>query len=142
MNEDHSFATGLNRIGASSKYIFRKTGEEVEVIAFGQAEDGARSEEDWVSFIDASGREHIKAHLTLQFDFKATDTMSSLFQKALSATIPTNEHLPWDHWRYELFKTYHFEEGYTPKEAVKAADECIDILRGTDRASSQETIIQ
>ena len=136
MSENNLPAFGLNRFARADKYIFRKTGEQVEIIAFEQVENGARSEEDWVSFIDASGREHIKAHLTLQFDFKETDTMHSLFRKALDATIPTNEHLPWDHWRFELFKTYHFEEGYTLEEAVKAADECIGLPRGADQASS------
>ena len=72
MSENNLPAFGLNRFARADKYIFRKTGEQVEIIAFEQVENGARSEEDWVSFIDASGREHIKAHLTLQFDFKET----------------------------------------------------------------------
>lgn len=60
-------------------YTFRKTGEEIEVIDSYQPEKGARSDEDWVTYIDSNGQEHIKEHLNLQLDFKANTKWASLF---------------------------------------------------------------
>ena len=42
------------------KKIMRKTGEVVEVIASDIKDNGARSDGDWVSYIDSNGVEHIK----------------------------------------------------------------------------------
>lgn len=39
------------------KYRLRKTGEPVEIVAWETAEKGARSESDWVSYIDSAGVE-------------------------------------------------------------------------------------
>lgn len=52
------------------KSILRSTGEEVEIIDSEIKEHGARSNEDWVTYIDSDGNEHIKEHLNLQLDFK------------------------------------------------------------------------
>ena len=51
------------------KYRIRKTDELVEIVAWETADKGARSESDWVSYIDSQGNEHIKEHLTLEWDF-------------------------------------------------------------------------
>lgn len=77
----------------ASKYIIRKTNEEVEVLAFNQPDRGGRSnyekhkadyEYDWVSYIDSNGVEHIKEHLNILFDFKPVinDTWNSMFNWA------------------------------------------------------------
>ena len=52
------------------KSILRSTGEEVEIIDSEIKERGARSEEDWVTYIDSNGKEHIREHLNIQLDFK------------------------------------------------------------------------
>jgi hypothetical protein len=52
------------------KSILRSTGEEVEIIDSEIKERGARSDDDWVTYIDSNGNEHIKEHLNIQLDFK------------------------------------------------------------------------
>ena len=52
------------------KSILRSTGEEVEIIDSEIKERGARTDEDWVTYIDSNGKEHIKEHLNIQLDFK------------------------------------------------------------------------
>ena len=47
------------------KYRLRKTDEPVEIVAWETAEKGARSESDWVSYIDANGNEHIKGRILM-----------------------------------------------------------------------------
>ena len=37
------------------KSIIRKTEKEVEIVAFNQANNGERSDEDWVTYIDSKG---------------------------------------------------------------------------------------
>ena len=73
------------------KSILRSTGEEVEIIDAEIKERGARSEEDWVTYIGSDGNEHIKEHLNLQLDFKpvVNDTWSKVFDFAKGNKIPT-----------------------------------------------------
>ena len=73
------------------KSILRSTGEEVEVIDSEIKERGARSDEDWVTYIDSKGKEHIKEHLNLQLDFKpvVNDTWSKVFDFAKDNKMPT-----------------------------------------------------
>ena len=73
------------------KSILRSTGEEVEIIDSQIKDRGARSDEDWVTYIDSEGREHIKEHLNLQLDFKPVinDTWSKVFDFAKGSKIPT-----------------------------------------------------
>ena len=86
------------------KYRLRKTDELVEIIAWETADKGARSESDWVSYIDADGNEHIKEHLTLEWDF----VIDSPLDKMLKTFEPTkfSEYDPWEGRRYELAKEY------------------------------------
>lgn len=64
-----------------SKSILRSTKEEVEIIDCCIKSRGERNDEDWVSYIDSNGNEHIKEHLNFQFDFKPiiNDTWNSMF---------------------------------------------------------------
>ena len=72
------------------KSILRSTGEEVEIIDSQIKERGARSDEDWVTYIDSEGNEHIKEHLNLQLDFKpiVIDTFNKVFDFATNK-MPT-----------------------------------------------------
>jgi len=72
------------------KMVLRSTGEEVEVIDSQIKERGARSDEDWVTYIDPNGNEHIKEHLNLQLDFKpvVNDTFNKMLDFATNK-IPT-----------------------------------------------------
>ncbi len=74
----------------ASKYIIRSTGEEVEVIAFNQPENGDRSDDDWVTYIDAQGKEHIKEKLNMQLDFKPYNF--NLLEKMLE--MPSFQKMP------------------------------------------------
>ena len=78
---------------AVPKFIFRSTGEEVEVIDSEIKERGDRSEFDWVTYIDSQGKEHIREHLNIQLDFKAvsTDTFNKLLDVAKSSNIPSTK---------------------------------------------------
>lgn len=73
------------------KSILRSTGEEVEIIDSEIKERGARSDEDWVTYIDSDGKEHIKEHLNIQLDFKpvVNDTWNKVFDFAKDNKMPT-----------------------------------------------------
>lgn len=60
---------------AKNLYVLRSTNEDVEVTSFNQVSKGERSHEDWVTYIDNNGVEHIKEHLNMELDFKASDLM-------------------------------------------------------------------
>ena len=70
-----------NPLGLVGKYTLRSTGEEVEVIASNLVENGARSDGDWVTYIDSIGKEHIKEHLSIQLDFKVSPELPDVFKK-------------------------------------------------------------
>ena len=72
------------------KSILRNTGEEVEIIDSEIKERGARSDEDWVTYIDSKGKEHIREHLNIQLDFKpiVNDTFNKVFDLAANK-MPT-----------------------------------------------------
>ena len=81
------------------KSILRSTGEEVEIIDFNLPNRGMRTEAkditfeegDWVTYIDSSGKEHIKEHLNIQLDFKPVinDTWNKVFDFAKDNKMPT-----------------------------------------------------
>lgn len=73
------------------KSILRSTGEEVEIIDSEIKERGIRSDEDWVTYIDSDGNEHIKEHLNFQFDFKpvVNDTWNKVFNFVKDNKMPT-----------------------------------------------------
>lgn len=68
-----------------NKYIIRSTGEKVEVIDSNVASRGERSGDDWVTYIDSKGVEHIKEYLNLQLDFKYGKDFVDLFGKMFEA---------------------------------------------------------
>lgn len=117
------------------KYRLRKTDEAVEVIAWETVEKGARNENDWVSFIDSEGKEHVKEHLTLEWDLVIDNPFDSLMTKWEPMKLP--EFDPWEQRRYELVKemflTAYKEDVFLStcivSDLVKHADEVIDALK-------------
>lgn len=117
------------------KYRLRKTDELVEIVAWETADKGARSESDWVSYIDAQGNEHIKEHLTLEWDF-VTD---SPFEKIISGGFGSglDKYDPWDARRYELVKEFVMVKGDCLADAVLKADAMIAALKKSPEAAKE-----
>lgn len=114
------------------KYRLRKTDEPVEIVAWETVEKGARSESDWVSYIDASGAEHIKEHLTLEWDF----VIDSPFDKVLSGGFGSLDKLDiWESRRYELAKEFVKDGLADIAGAVAMADELITELKKSPDAT-------
>lgn len=113
------------------KYRLRETDEPVEIVAWETAEKGARSESDWVSYIDAYGDEHVKEHLTLEWDF----VIDSPFEKIISGGFGSglDKYDPWDGRRYELVKEYVLRDLANDRvnvdKAVAFADDIIAALK-------------
>ena len=108
------------------KSILRSTGEEVEIIDFETKERGDRTDEDWVTYIDSEGTEHIKEHLNLQLDFKpvVNDTFNKVFDFATKNKYPTerNKRI------FEVAKALYLdnERDYSIGEAVQVATKLVD----------------
>lgn len=118
------------------KYRLRKTDDPVEIIAWETAEKGARSKSDWVSYIDALGNEHVKEHLTLEWDFVLESPFENdILKKFVKGELPQFD--PWESRRYELVKemflTAYKEDVFLStcivSDLVKHADEVIDALK-------------
>ncbi len=106
------------------KSILRSTGEEVEIIDFEAKERGDRTDEDWVTYIDANGNEHIKEHLNLQLDFKpvVNDTWSKVLDFAKDNKMPTTRNCRIFEVAKELLLKFQFDA----EEAVRKAIELVD----------------
>ena len=72
--------------GIKNIYILRSTNEEVEVTSFNQVTKGERSKDDWVTYIDSHGVEHIKEHLNIELDFKMSDAMFKYIDELFKPT--------------------------------------------------------
>ena len=120
------------------KYRLRKTDEQVEIVAWETAEKGARSENDWVSYIDSAGIEHIKEHLTLEWDFVIDSPFESLMSKWEPTKLP--EFDPWEARRYELVKGMWFDTRFahlTIADMVSFADNIIKGLKKSPEAKEE-----
>lgn len=109
-----------------SKSILRSTGEEVEIIDAELKERGARSDEDWVTYIDSNNKEHIKEHLNLQLDFKpvVNDTWNSMFDWAKNNKMPNTRNCRIYEVAKELLTNPQFD--YTIDAAVEVATSLVD----------------
>lgn len=109
------------------KMTMRKTGEEVEVIAFEQKMDGARSDDDWVTYIDKNGKEHIREHLNLQLDFKAVanNVIERLLNEGLNKGIPSVKNQRVFDLAKEIFLNL---DGFEITDAVETAKELVDAV--------------
>lgn len=129
MAEDTSKA--LMGLGLSGEYIYRKSGETVEVIAFNNPSNGERTDDDWVSFIDKDGKEYIKEHLNIQFDFKATGGISQIIENLFNPPAISKFELPdiWESRKFELVKSLVVDNGYDIDSAINKADDIISKLK-------------
>lgn len=123
------------------KYHLRKTDELVEIVAWETAEKGARNESDWVSYIDASGVEHIKEHLTLEWDFMLESPFeNNIFKKMVEGDLPKYD--LWEARRFELVKEFVLRALGTDRvnvdKAVAFADNVIAALRKSPEAIGEE----
>ena len=107
------------------KSILRSTGEEVEIIDAEIKERGARSNEDWVTYIDSNGKEHIKEHLNIQLDFKpvVNDTWNSMFDWAKNNKMPNTRNCRIFEVAKELIKA---GRDYSIDDAVEVATNLVD----------------
>lgn len=125
------------------KYRIRKTDELVEIVAWETAEKGARSDSDWVSYIDASGVEHIKEHLTLEWDFVIDSPFEKIISGGFGSSLPAFD--LWESRRYELVKEMFlaaykddvFLSTCIVSNFVKHADEVIDALKKSPEAKEE-----
>ena len=108
------------------KSILRSTGEEVEIIDFEAKERGDRTDEDWVTYIDSNGKEHIKEHLNIQLDFKTvvSDTWNKVFDFAKDNKMPTTRNCRIFEVAKELY--LNGNRGYGIDEAVEVAINLVD----------------
>lgn len=113
--------TFMTPIGGKS--ILRSTGEEVEIIDAEIKERGARSDEDWVTYIDSNGNEHIKEHLNIQLDFRpvANDTFNKLIDIAKPHITTTRNNRI-----FEVAKELVLKFQCDAEEAVRKATELVD----------------
>ena len=124
------------------KYRLRKTDELVEIVAWETTDKGARSESDWVSYIDSEGVEHVKEHLTLEWDF----VIQTPFEKVLAGGFGSglDKFDPWEGRRYELVKEMYFDRehydvaflGYDG--LVERADKIISALKKSPEVAEEE----
>lgn len=107
------------------KYRIRKTDELVEIVAWETAEKGARNENDWVSYIDSQGNEHIMERLTLEWDF----VIQTPFEKIISGGFGggLDKYDPWESRRYELVKEMYFDYNFWVKRNIKGIDDLVKI---------------
>ena len=117
------------------KYRLRKTDELVEIVAWETTEKCARNENDWVSYIDSNGVEHIKEHLTLEWDFVIQTPFEKGFFDAIKPDLPTFD--PWEARRYELTKGF-IVQGDSLACALEKADAIISALKKSPEAAKEE----
>jgi len=107
------------------KMVLRSTGEEVEIIDSQFGERGARTDEDWVTYIDSNGKEHIKEHLNIQLDFKTVvnDAFNKVFDFATNK-MPTTRNSR----IFEVAKALYLdnERDYSIEDAVQVATKLVD----------------
>ena len=107
------------------KSILRSTGEEVEIIDSEFKVRGDRSDEDWVTYIDSKGNEHLREHLNIQLDFKtvANDTFGKLLDIAKPNKYPTER----NRRIFEVAKTLYIDNSvYSIDDAVRVATTLVD----------------
>ena len=115
------------------KYRLRKTDEPVEIVAWETTVKGARSETDWVSYIDSHGNEHIMERLTLEWDFVIDSPFENLMNKF--EPMKLTEFDPWETRRYDLVKEFVTDGLADIEGAVAMADELITKLKKSPEAT-------
>lgn len=105
------------------KSILRSTGEEVEIIDSQFGERGTRSDEDWVTYIDSKGKEHIREHLNIQLDFKVQS--NNLFEKMMDIAKPNKYPTERNRRIFEVAKEL-VKNGSHVSTAVSVARQLVD----------------
>lgn len=115
-----------------SKMVLRSKNEEVEIIAFHQTNDGARTEAnpfhyeegDWVTYIDSTGKEHIREHLNIQLDFKPVNnsTFQNLMDIVKTNKLPNTRNTRIYEVSKELFLNYSQPMDVAIENAIKFVD--------------------
>ena len=121
------------------KYRLRKTDEPVEIVAWETAEKGARSDSDWVSYIDSAGVEHVKEHLTLEWDFVIDSPLEKIISGGFGSGM--DKYDPWEARRYELAKEFLLH-GLADSAigSVAMADFLLEKLKAKDEGSVVEGV--
>lgn len=118
------------------KYRLRKTGDAVEIVAWETIDKGARNEGDWVSYIDAFGKEHFKEHLTLEWDFMIESPFDSMMSKYEPMKLP--EFDPWEAYRREAAKDVLCAMNCAPWPYMKSLQEAVrDAIEQADELIRQ-----
>lgn len=120
------------------KYRLRKTDEPVEIVAWETAEKGARSESDWVSYIDSEGNEHVKEHLTLEWDFVIQTPFEKGYFDAFKTELPKFD--IWESRRFEVAKQIYCDPSYaslTIDQIVTMANRLISALKPNNDDGSE-----
>lgn len=137
MEKEFEFAKDCKNL-----YVIRKTNEEVEVTSFNQVNKGERSHEDWVTYIDKDGVEHIKEHLNMELDFKASDLMLKFLGEMFKT--PTFESKPIKlpdisvGRAFEVAKSLYVN-GASVNDAIDEAERFIDKFNQRFKEESGET---
>lgn len=120
--EDKSVLNSVNPFNMGSKYVIRKTQKEVEVVAFNLVESGNRNDDDWVTYIDSKGKEHIKEKLNIQLDLKVIPTIPEMFKNLLDAPkLPSTD----NNRIYEIAKGFILNKGYPVDRAIAMAKDFV-----------------
>jgi hypothetical protein len=114
------------------KYRLRKTDEPVEIVAWDTTVKGARSETDWVSYIDSHGNEHIMERLTLEWDFVIDSPLEKIISGGFGSSLSASD--PWESRRYELVKEFIMMKDDCLADAVLKADATIAALNKSPEA--------
>lgn len=109
------------------KYRLRKTDEPVEIIAWETLEKGARSDSDWVSYIDAAGVEHVKERLTLEWDFVMDNPFEKTLLGGFGNTLSKID--VWEPRRYDMVQRQVIENRVPVEDALLRADSIIDTIK-------------
>ncbi len=116
--------------GAFSKYSLRSSGETVEIVAFDMKDNGARSDGDWVSFIDSDGKEHIKEPLNLLFDFMPCDRFTELHDKIANLFKDEYKIPSVDNTRiFDTAKELIAHKSFTIEDAIATAKELVSKVK-------------
>lgn len=112
------------------KYVIRKTKEEIEIVAYNQPNNGDRADEDWVTYIDSNGTEHIKEHLNLQLDFSPVDMFDKFKSMwntpALNTKFPSSYNIRYFEIVKELVLNHNIDVDFACAKAKEIVDKTKD----------------
>ncbi len=111
-------------------YVIRKTGEEVEIVAFHKHAEGKRTKRDWVTYIDSKGKEHIREHLNIQLDFKVNTYDKNPFEKLLEFTKNSGVPSIKNQRVFDMAKDLVVNNDYDVDQAIAIAINLVEKVNG------------